>query len=288
MLVAMAKAPSDRYVRMYGPLLDVLRELGGEASPREASRLVADKVLGGTPERDREIKGGVNAAENEVAWARNNLREAGLIDGSVRGTWKLTEEGWKTHFNLQQAQELGRNAKIKMRKQLEAQPESEDGEIATDEDESPGLSLIDTIKALPHKGFERLCQRILRELGFAEVKVTGRSNDGGIDGTGVLQVNELISFQVIFQCKRYAGSVGAPEIRNFRGAMTGRTDKGIFMTTGVFTADAQREAFRDGVPPVELVDASRLVTLMEDHLLGVTKRTVYDVDDAFFALFRTE
>lgn len=146
--------------------------------------------------------------------------------------------------------------------------------------------MIEVIRALPPAGFERLCQRLLREAGFAEVEVTGRSGDGGIDGNGVLQVNELVSFRVLFQCKRYQGSVGSGEIRNFRGAMSGRTDKGIILTTGTFTAEAQREAVRDGVPPIELVDATKLVALMERLRLGVRPRTVYDVDETFFEPFR--
>jgi restriction system protein len=157
-----------------------------------------------------------------------------------------------------------------------------------DQIEPTSPTLIDTIKELPPRGFERLCQRILRELGFAEVVVTGRSGDGGIDGHGVLQVNELVSFRVLFQCKRYQGSVGSGEIRNFRGAMSGRTDLGIFLTTGSFTADAQREAIRDGVPTIELVDRDRLVSLMEGKGIGVKPRTVYDVDLEFFEVFRDD
>lgn len=158
---------------------------------------------------------------------------------------------------------------------------------ASDPDPDPTSdSLIDILRTLPPAGFERLCQRILRAAGFAEVEVTGRSGDGGIDGHGVLQVNELVSFRVLFQCKRYQGSVGSPEIRNFRGAMTGRTDKGIFLTTGFFSPDARREALRDGVPPIELVDADALVSLMERLGLGVRPRTVYDVDRDFFLPFQ--
>ena len=161
--------------------------------------------------------------------------------------------------------------------------------IATDEAVFEGkLSLIDTIRALPPKGFERLCQRILRESGFAEVTVTGKSSDGGIDGNGVLQINELVSFRVLFQCKRYQGSVGSGEIRDFRGAMSGRTDKGIFLTTGSFSAEAQKEAIRDGVPPIELVDQYKLVSLMERLELGVKPRLVFDVDDDFFEPFRQQ
>jgi restriction system protein len=279
----------NRFVRMYGPLLDALRDAGGEGSPREIQRTVADAVLGGTEERNRELKSGGNAAENEVAWARNNLREAGLIDGSTRGIWRLTAKGWETHLTLSAAKQLGRHAKIKMNQLVDQQPDLVLETPAPTEPELPkAKTLLETIQSLPPKGFERLCQRILRELGFAEVTVTGRSGDGGIDGDGVLMVNELVSFRVLFQCKRYVGSVSSTELTNFRGAMSGRTDKGIFLTTGHFTSNAQKEAIREGVPPVELVDGERLVALMEKRLLGVKPRTVYDIDEAFFAPFLSE
>lgn len=92
-------------------------------------------------------------------------------------------------------------------------------------------------------------QAILREAGFIEVYVTGRSGDQGIDGHGTLQINPLVSFRVLFQCKRYRQSVSAPDVRNFPGAMAGRADEEIIITTGTFTAEARRESSRDGVPP---------------------------------------
>jgi restriction system protein len=132
--------------------------------------------------------------------------------------------------------------------------------------------------------FERLCQRVLRESGFTRVEVTGRSGDGGIDGIGVLRI-ALLSFHVFFQCKRYKGSVGAPAIRDFRGAMVGRTDKGLLITTGSFTAEAKREATRDGAPVLDLIDGETLCQILKNLALGVTTRQVEEVtiDPAWFA-----
>lgn len=133
--------------------------------------------------------------------------------------------------------------------------------------------------------FERLAGRLLREAGFVNVRVTGKSNDGGIDGIGVYRVS-LVSFPIYFQCKRYQGSVGAGEVRDFRGAMSGRGEKGLLITTANFTASAKAEATRDGAPPVDLVDGTELVELMRRYELGVKSvpRTVYDVevDQSFF------
>ena len=151
----------------------------------------------------------------------------------------------------------------KNRKKLIIESETED---IVDEPEAHidyQSELLDILKSLPPNGFERICQRLLRESGFEQVNVTGRSGDGGIDGIGVLQVNPFVSFKVLFQCKRYQGSVGSSTIRDFRGAMMGRADKGIIMTTGTFTMDAKKEARRDGVTPIELVDGEKLVEMFE-------------------------
>ncbi|MDE2391306.1 MAG: restriction endonuclease, partial [Rhodospirillales bacterium] len=147
--------------------------------------------------------------------------------------------------------------------------------------------LVELMRQLPPAGFERLSQRLLREAGFSQVVVTGKSNDGGIDGHGTLQVNPLVSFKVLFQCKRYANSVSSPDIRNFRGAMAGRADKGIIITTGTFTAEALREASRDGVPPIELIDGERLIDLLERLELGLKPVQTYAIDESFFNEFRS-
>lgn len=144
--------------------------------------------------------------------------------------------------------------------------------------------LLSVLLAMAPDAFERLCQRVLREAGFTKVEVTGRSGDGGIDGNGVLRVN-LISFQVIFQCKRYSGSVGSSVVRDFRGAMVGRADKGLIMTTGRFTADARKEAIRDGAPAIDLVDGDDLCELLKSLKIGVKVKLVEEVeiDEAVFA-----
>ena len=134
------------------------------------------------------------------------------------------------------------------------------------------------IQNMPPTGFERLCQRVLRESGFIDVEVTGRSGDGGIDGRGTIRFAGLIGFPVLFQCKRYTGSVTPSQIRDFRGAMTGRADRGLFITTGSFTREAHREATRDGAPPIDLINGELLVEKLKELGLGVTTRQVEVVE----------
>ena len=162
------------------------------------------------------------------------------------------------------------------------EPVEEEPEAITDLESQ----VIDVLRKLPADGFERLSQRLLREAGFVQVVVTGRGGDGGIDGFGTLQVNPLVSFRVLFQCKRYRGSVSPSQVRDFRGAMSGRADKGIIITTGTFTAEARREASRDGVPPIELIDREKLVEMLRELQLGLKPVKTYEIDEAFFEEFR--
>ena len=289
------KQNGARFVHHFGPLLDALRALGGSATPDEATDKVAELTGATEAERNETLPSGGARYKNQVAWARFYLARAGLVDASQRGVWSLTEIGSKTHLSVADSrrifQEQARqDAANRKGRTVDREPETDDTaapEIAT----APRASdyrrqLLAIIGALPPAGFERLCQRLLREAGFQQVAVTGRTGDDGIDGEGILEVNAFVTFKVLFQCKRYRGSVGAPMIRDFRGAMLGRAEKGIILTTGTFTQDAKREARRDGAPPVELVDGEKLIDMFEKLGLGLTPRTTYDVDERFFEGFR--
>jgi len=146
-------------------------------------------------------------------------------------------------------------------------------------------TLIETLQEMQPDAFERLAQRVLREAGFEEVEVTGKSGDGGIDGKGIIRLNDLVGLSAVFQCKRYRNSVGAEDVRQFRGAMIGRADRAIFITTARFTPAAQREAIRDGVTAIELIDGERLSGLLKSLKLGVESHhiEVVKINQDFFS-----
>lgn len=206
--------------------------------------------------------------------------------------WSLTDKGRSTRLNSREARAIFLKwVKVfaeERRKRKEKAPETEEqsSELEAPADAGFRLRLSETLLGLPPAGFERLCQRLLRESGFVQVVVTGRSNDGGIDGYGTLQVNPLVSFKVLFQCKRFRDAVTPSHVRDFRGAMQGRADKGIIMTTGVFTSEARKEAARDGVPPIELVDGQKMIDMFVELELGLKPIKTYDIDDEFFKDFR--
>ncbi len=217
------------------------------------------------------------------AWARTYLKFAETIDNTERGVWAITPVGRSIGPDKMREimNECHRAARLR-RQQREPDPT----QISKDEDEL-GISwddeLLEVLRSMSPDAFERLAQRVLRESNFSKVEVTGRSGDGGIDGAGVLNMG-LISFQVLFQCKRYKDSVGAGAIRDFRGAMVGRTDKGLFITTGRFTPDAGREATRDGAPPIDLIDGQQLCNILKKLKLGIGTKLVEEVeiDRSFF------
>ncbi len=287
----MTSTRGAQFMRFCIPVVEVLKELGGSGQSKEVTDLVLERQMISEDVQKQTLKRGGSRVRNQVGWARYYLAKSDWIDSSRRGVWALTERGRTTT--------LSKGEVIRLVKEVRASVPTSAGIPADTGDDfedfppadasanPPGTStLLDVLRSLSPAGFERIAQRLLRESGFERVNVTGRSGDEGIDGNGILQINAFVSFTVLFQCKRYAGAVTSPQIRDFRGAMQGRADKGIIITTGTFTTDATKEARRDGAPPIELVDGEMLVRLFERLELGVRPRTVYEVDDAFFDEYR--
>ncbi len=286
------KDEGAQFVRYFGPVLDALRKLGGSGSPEEVVEQVALDLALSDEVQNELLPSGEPRFRNQVHWARFYLVREGLIDSSKRGVWSLTERGRNTAFTYQQAHQVFlRWVKIFQEQRRARAKETEP--VAEQVAEGTGVpskdyrsEAVELLLSLPPAGFERLSQRLLRESGFTQVVVTGSSGDGGIDGHGTLQINPLVSFKVLFQCKRYAKSVSPSQVRDFRGAMAGRADKGIIITTGSFTAEARREASRDGVPPIELIDGEKLVDMLEQLELGLRPVTTFEIDHSFFGEFR--
>jgi restriction system protein len=281
-----------KFLRYFGPLLDALRKLGGSGSPDEVVEQIATDMALSDDEQNEVVPSGGSRLKTNVAWARFYLVREGLLDSSKRGVWSLTEKGRATRLTVEQAGEIfSRWVKV-FDEQRKSRGDAEEpmAEQVAEGSGAPSkdyrAEALELLLALPPAGFERLSQRLLREAGFTQVAVTGQSGDGGIDGYGTLQINQLVSFKVLFQCKRYAKSVSPSQVRDFRGAMAGRADKGIIITTGTFTAEARREATRDGVPPIELIDGDKLISMLESLELGLRPVKTYELDHAFFAEFR--
>ncbi len=270
-----------KYDDLFNPLLKAIHALGGSASVIESEEKVAD-ILNLSEKDINEIhRGNRTKLSYRLAWARNYLKRYGLLDNSSRGVWALTPKG-QTTFEVNK-QEVNKIVKSVDNSEKVVEYHDEDGQDL----EKWKDDLLEVIKNISPADFERLCQRVLREAGFIQVKVTGKSGDGGIDGVGTIKIAGFLSFRVIFQCKRYQGNVSSQQIREFKGTMVGRADKGLFITTGRFTRDAKDEASRDGSTPVDLVDGRELVEKMKELGLGVNIKNeeIIEINKDWFTNF---
>jgi len=268
------------------PTLQALKELGGSGTVQEIEDAVAKLLKLSDEDANAIQRGNRTKLGYRLAWARNYLKRFRLLENSSWGVWALTPRG-------AQVESVNKIEVKKFVRDIERDTVQDDDAEATGTLETVirpwEQMLIKQLLKLEPAQFERLAQRLLREAGFMQVEVTGRSGDGGIDGRGVIRIGGLLSFHVIFQCKRYTGSVSAQQIRDFRGAMIGRADKGLFITTGAFTRDARQEAVRDGAPPIDLLDGEQLAQKMKELGLGV-KKSVHesvDIDPEWFERFKS-
>lgn len=272
------------YDQLIVPLWRAMKDLGGSGSIDE----IYDKVVElehlpedvisqpHDPEHSNQTEVGYR-----LAWARTYLKKFGLLENSSRGIWSLTAKS--KDVEKLNPQEVVRAVKAAQRGTPEANDLAPAPDIPQELDWRQQLHGILTRKLTP-AAFERLVQRVLREAGFTQVEVTGRTGDGGIDGKGIARIHGLMSFHVLFQCKRYTGSVGPGEIRDFRGAMVGRADKGLFITTGTFTPAAVKEATRDGAPPIDLLDGSDFAEKLKELSIGIRTEKIehVHVEDEWF------
>lgn len=272
------------YDDLFNPVIQALHDLGGSGSNSEIDEKVAEILKLSEDDINEIHRGNRTKLGYRLAWSRNYLKRFGVLENSSRGVWALTSKG-KDIFKVD---------KKEVNKFVKSLDQTETIESEVDEGKNPDNSsklwqeeLLENIMTVTPEAFERLCQRILRESGFVQVEVTGRSGDGGIDGRGIIKMGGLLSFHIIFQCKRYVGSVPSKEIRDFRGAMVGRADKGLFITTGTFTRDSKLEASRDGAPPIDLIDGSELVEKMKELGLGtnIKSQEIIEIDKEWFKGF---
>ncbi|MCS4201714.1 restriction endonuclease [Salinibacter ruber] len=269
-----SKSDVPSHKELFNPLIRALHELGGSGTIDEITEEVIDleDIPDGVANVLHSEGGSRTELEYRLAWARTYLKKYGLLDNPSRGVWVIQSGKSETT-------EVDPDAVAREVRKQDRQQEADSAE-ATDSQEVDSwqdrLHRVLTEKLEP-EAFERLTQRMLRQSGFVEVEVTQRSSDGGIDGTGIIQLNGLLSFHVVFQCKRYQGSVSVGEIRDFRGAMVGRADKGLFITTGTFTREAKEEAKRDGATPIDLIDGEDFMEKLRDLELGVETEMVEKV-----------
>ncbi len=251
------------FEKLMNPVFQALKQLGGSGTIEEINREATE--IAKLSDEQLEVlhnpnKGSQTEIEYRLAWVRTYLKKYGALENSSRGIWALTPQGRQLdQVNPQVVRRVVQNQKKQAQPAISGEEELEETDEISWRDE-----LLATLIKMEPSAFERLVQRLLRESGFIQVEVTGQSGDGGIDGKGIMRLGGLLSFHVLFQCKRYQGTVTASQVRDFRGAMMGRADKGLLITTGNFTKDAVKEATRDGASAIDLIDGDQLMDKLKE------------------------
>jgi restriction system protein len=266
---------------LMNPLIEALRVLGGSGSIDEINEKVFE--LQNFPSTILEVPHGTGSSRSEIeyrlAWTRTYLKSFGILENSKRGVWAIVAD--KSSITKVNPKEVVAFARTRSKpRSTDKTPELDDKDLdAPEEVQDWRESLKETLLEITPDGFERLVKRILRESGFYQVEVTGKTGDGGIDGKGIFRIAGFISFTVLFQCKRYRdNSITSSDIRDFRGALQGRADKGLFITTSTFTRDAVKEASRDGAPPIDLIDGEGLIEKLKELQLGLKIEVVEKIE----------
>ena len=262
-----------RYNKLIMPAFTALKELGCSGTNEEIlNQIIEDLHI---PDEVADIlhTGSVSQTElsYQLAWAKTYLSKYGAIQNSARSVWSISPDYVNTE--ALDEKEIVDSVRKRTTSIIEKVEPPEELEPWKEE-------LAKVIQTMNPYGFERLTQKVLRECGFSQVKVTKKSGDGGIDGVGQLKINDIVSFNVAFQCKRYSGVVGSPCIRDFRGALSAGIEKGLFITTGTFSTSAYEEACSPGKKQIDLIDGKELVDILINHRIGV--REAYIVDREFF------
>lgn len=290
---------SPTYTELIIPTYDALKQLGGSGTNNEIYERVivdlnlSDEVL------DEPHLGSLNQSEVEyqLAWARTYLKNYGIIVNSARSVWSITSE-YASELTVSAKEIVAftvqKNAKKREMAKSNDKPDGKTDKLEDDIDSNDDVEFPDEVKPWRQQlanvlqnmdpyGFERLSQRLLRECGFTQVSVTKKSGDGGIDGTGKLKINGIVSFNVAFQCKRYKGLVSSGDIRDFRGSLTTDIEKGIFITTGSFSKAAKDEATTPGKKQIDLIDGEEFISKLAEYSIGVKEVKTYEIDEDFFS-----
>lgn len=295
----MHKKNGPKFVRYIPLVTEALKELGSSARPSEVCDWISDNVNVPKKEIEETTKGGQTKFENMVAWARFYLAKAGYIDAAKRGVWVLTPKGKDTKISNDDAFDLFLDVQQRFQAKKKTATTTQDttDTFETNEEQVPDQSdfinqqaiqedLVREIYSMTASGFEEFSAYLLRVLGFENVKVSGKSGDQGVDGEGELVLNRFVRTRVIFQCKRYKKAVTPEKIRDFRGAMHGRAERGIFITSGTYTKGAHQEAYRDNAIPIELIDIDKLIELLIEESIGVEERRALQINTDFFQTYQ--
>jgi len=276
------------------PILEVLKD-GEVIKGRDLVRLVEKRFYLGLPQDllEQTTKSGERLIENRIAWGKSYLKKGGLVHYPQRGYVQITEKGKSAKLENVSLDDIHANVITFY------EPENTSSSIATIVANASPQDLIDSgfeqierevksellskLKEVDPYAFEKIILILLKKMGYGDFIETAKSGDSGIDG--IINEDQLGLEKIYIQAKRYnENKVRETDIRNFIGAMSGDTHKGIFVTTSTFDEKAKVKA-RNAHHKIILLDGSKLVDLMHKFNVGVQIKSLYEVkvlDNDFF------
>lgn len=285
-----------KFHETFNPILDILSN-GEIIHTRVMQKRVIEKYYAHLPKEllEETTKSGENLINNRIAWGKSYLKKGGYIHYPSRGNVQITEKGvaQKTHLslnNLEQESSLmdfyqteNDKKSTEIKKISNASPQDLIDEGFSQIERETKNELLEKLKEIDPYYFEKVILILLKKMGYGDFIETTKSSDGGIDG--VINEDKLGLDKIYIQAKRFTeNKVREKDIRNFIGAMSGDTNKGVFVTTSLFDKGAEEKA-KNAHHKVILIDGNKLVDLMHEYNVGVQIKATYEVkhlDEDFF------
>jgi restriction system protein len=286
-----------KFHETFNPILEILSD-GKIIHTREMQKLVIEKYYSNLPKEllEEKTKSGEILINNRIAWGKSYLKKGGYIHYPERGHVQITEKGktQKNKLTLKEVEEdsnilnfyTEENSKIKSKDIVNiknASPQDLIDEGFNEIELEIKNELLEKLKTIDPYYFEKVILILLKKMGYGDFIETSKSSDGGIDG--IINEDKLGLDKIYIQAKRFTeNKVREKDIRNFIGAMSGDTNKGVFVTTSLFDKGAIEKA-KNAHHKIILLDGNKLVDLMHEFNVGVQIKSVYEVkqlDEDFF------
>lgn len=293
----MGQAELPKFHETFNPILDIL-STSEIIHHRELLKRVVEKYYSGLPKEllDQKTKSGDILILNRIAWGKSYLKKGGYIIYPERGMVQITEKGKKSiDGHLQLSEIEGETSFLDFYIEEKPKKNSINAVIINSTPQDlidKGFSeietqvkndLLDKLKNIDPYYFEKVILILLKKMGYGDFIETSKSGDGGVDG--IINEDKLGLDKIYIQAKRYGeNKVREKDIRNFIGAMSGDTNKGVFVTTSNFDKGAHQKA-HDAHHTIVLIDGNKLVDLMHQYNVGIQIKATYEVkelDEDFF------
>ncbi len=288
-----------KFHETFNPILEILsnsetihfRELQKRVIEKYFSHLTVEQL-------SEKTKSGDNLINNRIAWGKSYLKKGGYIIYPIRGSVKITEKGLKQKADLSlknvvedsgiidfysEESTKGNSEKLGIKEIVNSSPQDLIDNGFSQIEKEVKIELLEKLKTIDPYYFEKVILILLKKMGYGEFIETSKSGDGGIDG--IINEDKLGLDKIYIQAKRFnENKVREKDIRNFIGAMSGDTNKGVFVTTSLFDIGAVEKA-KNAHHKIILIDGNKLVDLMHEFNVGIQLKATYEVkqlDEDFF------